>query len=182
MKKINCFMAEEWIVKALDEGLAPEERLRLDEHLRECPACRRMREATEKVIDSVAGDVPADPGEEFWTRYHQSLAARLREKHLQSPWWSRWQVAAAFVLSGIVIISISLAHLDRAVKDRPQGRQVAVEVVNELADLYGPIQEEASSYAASAGQTFTLATSQASYNGAVASWFEVEDDSDQLFM
>jgi len=182
MKKIDCSMAEQWVVRSLDEGLSPDERERLDEHLRECTACARTREETQEVLDLVTGDIPPDPGEEFWRLYDQSLAARLWEKEIKVPWWSGWKVAAAAVLSGIVILSVLTGNFDRPMKDTPEARQIAVEVANELAELYGPLQDESPYYGLSADQILTPLTSQALYNSGIASWFEVEDDPDQLFM
>lgn len=182
MKKINCLTAEQWVVKMLDEGLSADDRLRLEEHLRECPACSRMKEATREALDLVVRDVPADPGEEFWTRYDQSLAARLQEKEVQSSWWFGWKVAAAAVFSGIVIFSVFPGKLDWRVKQTPEAQQSAAQVVNELVELYGPIQEERTAYGLSADQSLTTFMSQASYNGGIAGWFEVEDETDQLFM
>jgi hypothetical protein len=191
MKNLNCRKAEEWIVADLDEGLDHEKRLILEDHLRGCASCGKMREDTALLLSEVAADAPEDPGEAFWKLYRISLDARLRERDISrswGPWRLRawgfgWKPASALAMAILVfvIISVGIFHLWGF---RPSTDQaVSPQLIGELNELYGPVSDELPYFAFTSGDTQFLQASRSSVlDDSSVEWFEVEDEPNQLFL
>jgi hypothetical protein len=142
MKRLDCPIAEDWIIARLDEGLDKQSEQLLQDHLRQCAACRTFRDETTALLSAVAVDVPADPGEDFWKRYDSSLDARLREKALEGSVSGWWRTALVALAASLVIIAVGLGaiqHYQQFSQDRLARSTVLIE---ELGQLYGPVSDD----------------------------------------
>jgi len=185
MRTIDCAQAEELIVRGLDEGLSPERVARLEDHLLHCTSCRALKEETAFLLTEVAADVPKDPGEEFWNRYHASLQAKLHEAQPVRTWGFGWKAAAALLAAGLVVVVIRLG----SVTSRPPeivDSNVAVSLLSDLNEVYGLDQEEEviSEYPRE-GLLASLVVQANGNDSGILNWFEleeIEDEPDNLFL
>jgi predicted anti-sigma-YlaC factor YlaD len=60
------------LVDALEEAL-PE----VEDHLRQCPACRAQLDELRAALDSVRADVPPEPSPLFWNHFASRVNARI---------------------------------------------------------------------------------------------------------
>jgi hypothetical protein len=182
MKTIPCAKATDLIVRDLDEGLDSSDEQMLAAHVRECLHCRQWREETAGILTSIAGDVPEDPGEEFWKYYETSLQARLREADTQTSWSFFRKAVGAMAFAGTVFAVIWLGGID------PRGPRVDRAKVSwspalmlELEQLYGPDSEETLTLTSAREHRVVLAElTGAQRDEEVPGWFEVEDEPNQL--
>jgi Putative zinc-finger len=184
MKTRECYEAEKLIIGDLDEGLTPSEQVRLEHHLSLCEPCRQVREETRALLSSIASDLPEEPGEEFWTFYHQSLDARLKERASRPAWGFWWKAAGVFVAAVIVLVMIRVAVFqphNRQIADR---RVVSSDLVHELEQVYGPTSEELPGGSLYGDQFLTVANARAAthLDDSDVQWFEVEDEAGPLYL
>jgi len=182
MRKSDCSRAEQLIIRELDEGLDPGKRELLEKHLLDCASCRTVREETRKLLTAVASDVPREPSEEFWKHYHVSLNARVQEKAIGRDRGFLWKAAGALLLATLAFVAI------RAVTSEPGKSptletETVVALVQDLDRLYGPQGEEiVASPSSGDGVLETLAANLPRNEELSLSWFEVEDESNNLFL
>jgi len=183
MKTHECNEVERLIVAELDEGLNPSQQELLDNHLRECSACRQAKEETVTLLSSIASDLPEEPGEEFWRFYRQSLDARLREQELRPAWGLWWKSAGVLVAAVIALVVIRVAFF------QPDNRQIAdlrvmsPDLIQELAQVYGPTSEELPRGSVNADQLMAVVDARASrFDDSDEQWFEVEDELGPLYL
>ncbi len=188
MKTINCSTAEHWIVLDLDEGLDQEKQALLQDHLATCEVCLQFRGETSLLLSRFSSDIPEDPGEEFWTRYHSSLRARLQEiepRQSWVTWWATWwKPAAAFALVVLAILAFMIPEFrlgtDQVALDRTT---LSPTLIAELDTLYGPVSEEDPGPSISSEQERSLIGSGASVGeDSSFEWFEVEDEPNYFFL
>ncbi len=179
MKELNCTTAYEWIVKDLDEGLEPKKLDILNHHLQRCPGCRRLREETVALLSCLPADAPAEPGEEFWTRYHSSLAARLREKALsRRPFWSLRGKVAAVAVSGVLVAFIAWESTFQK-KSPEQWHPSATypAVIQELTEFYGPVADEIATGKPSTDRALVTVDSRTLLSSHdLMTWFDFDDE------
>jgi hypothetical protein len=179
MKELNCHTAYEWIVRDLDEGLEPEKLPDLDRHLRHCPDCRRLREETAALLSRLPEDVPPEPDDEFWSRYHSSLRARLQEKALsERPFWSFHWKGAATMLSALAVLLVAVwgPFLSRT-PEKWQQNAAYPAVIQELSEVYGPVPDEMASGPVSSDRVFMTVDSRASaLADDLFAWFDIDDE------
>jgi hypothetical protein len=179
MKELHCATAYEWIVRDLDEGLEPEKLRILDRHIQSCPGCRRTKEEIEALLSRLPADTPAEPDEEFWTRYHSSLAARLQEKALsrRSLWGFRWKAAAVAVSAALVaMIAVEATFQTKSPQNWSQSATYPA-VIQELTDFYGPVADEMANGTSSTDHTLITVDSRTlspSYD--LMTWFDFDDE------
>ncbi len=103
-----------------------------------------MREETAALLSRLPADTPAEPDEEFWTRYHSSLAARLQEKALsRRPFWGfRWKVAAVVVSAALVALIAVESTFQKKSPENWQQSATYPAVIQELTEFYGPVADE----------------------------------------
>jgi predicted anti-sigma-YlaC factor YlaD len=176
MKRLNCPIAEDWIIARLDGCLDNESEQLLQDHLRACAACRTFQEETAALLSAVAADVPADPGEDFWKWYDSSLDARLREKAQEGPILGWWRTALIAVTASLVIIAVGLGaiqHYQQFPQDQLARSTVLIE---ELGQLYGPVSDDGlNSYPSWDKAVAGFAGGFPEY-GHDSLWFDPEDD------
>jgi len=182
MNKLDCTTAEVWIVKALDEGLDLEHLVLLDEHLAGCSSCRRTRAATADVLSVVARDVPEEPSEDFWRLYRQSLHARLAEKDSPAPSWRKWRFTAVAAVAGIALLVVGLWRAAPLLDQASRPAEISHEIIADLEQLYGPVQEEIAAPALSRDQLYALSGIGGYGREVIIGWFEVEDEPDNLLL
>jgi hypothetical protein len=108
---MNCKDARRDTVLAYYGELGPEDRLRWEAHLRDCPGCRADREETRRVLslvtESAPAEVPALDGERAWRGIRAGLRGRAAGRRRGAgPVW-RWSWAGAgtalVLVAGILI-------------------------------------------------------------------------------
>ena len=184
MRKLECHTTSKLIVASLDEGLDERRAAVLQEHIDRCPACRLAMEETRRVLDLVAVDVPADPGEDFWKRYRMSLDAKIEEVEVSREWGFTWKALGAAAAAILVVIALYGGIYGPAQRGIGDGNQ-ALAVLENLSPLFGPDSEEEPSSPADQELTSgALAARQPmmAYDYLATDWFDVEDDPDTLFL
>jgi hypothetical protein len=182
MRRLDCSEAEELIIRGLDEGLDLERVARLEDHLLHCTSCRALKEETASLLKEIAADVPKDPGEEFWNRYHASLQAKLQDAQPVRTWGFGWKAAAALLAAGLVVAVIRLG----SVTSRPPeivDSKVALSLLSDLNQVYGPDQEEEAISGYPRDLILASLVGQVNgYDSGISNWFEVEDEPDNSFL
>jgi hypothetical protein len=183
MRKLTCTSIEELVVRDLDAGLDDKERALLDAHLLDCAACRELRQEMTGLIAALKADAPEDPGEEYWRRYDLSLDAKLREKEMnRSAWGLRWKLAAA----AICVVLAVFAVWEYSMRPDQDGQTLpsrTLALVQDLNELYGPVEEDR--FASVDIQTVAAipADSRIAFlNDGLMTWFEAEDEADNLLL
>jgi hypothetical protein len=184
MKNIDCVTAERWIVQDLDEGLDKEKKTLLQNHVSGCEKCAKLYDDIPVLLSRFSSDVPEDPSEEFWARYHSSLDARLREKEPRESWVMWWKPAAAFGMVIAVLVAFLVVEFRPERVDQSLGQAIlSPALIAELDALYGPVSEEDHDPLVSSGLggiltgSGTLITEDLPFQ-----WFEVEDEPNYIFL
>jgi hypothetical protein len=180
MKTRHCSEAEKLIVAELDEGLNPSQQERLENHLRECAPCSRVREETFALLSSIASDLPEEPGEEFWRLYNQSLNAKLKEQESKPVWSFWWKAAGVFVSAILALVVIRVATLQPGDPQIAARYAMSPDVILELEQVYGPTSEELPPTSVYGDQLFSVVDARSDDN--YEQWFEVEDESGPLYL
>jgi Putative zinc-finger len=182
MTRVKCSVAEKLILNELDEGIEPREKRRLDEHLSNCPSCRLFREETATLVQTIAVDVPADPGEDYWRMYRSSLDARLEEADRSRKLRPGWKLAGAFVMASLVALVYILSPVTPP-KEPGLDAEDKATVIEELAWIYGPEDTDEMGGTNGEDRKLAMSSSQAGYDQIrLPSWFEVEDESNQTLL
>lgn len=178
MRKLHCTKAEELIIRDLDEGLDSEPLALLESHISQCPSCRRFKEEMSSLLASVAADVPEDPGEDFWRYYDVSLQARLQEKSVSRSWGFGLRLAGV-VMAGILAVLVVRWGVMEPQEPKMMDNRVAMLLIQDLNGLYGPVRDEfVIPSSPSNGLLDALTPELSRDDGALGTWFEVEDESD----
>lgn len=179
MKKIKCREAEALILQDLDQGLNPTEKDCLENHLNGCSECARVGEEFRVILTVASSDVPQVPDEDFWIRYDSSLEARIREKELEKePRWL-WKLLGPLVAAAVIVVAVFALTTERYKSNPTQTVSASDVTIEEVDRLFGPSQAEFAPSSQGTGVSMVL-------NGvtedALVRWFEVEDESNQLFL
>jgi len=89
---MSCRSYERWILESLDRRLPPGPSAELEEHLRACPACRRLRAEHAALRGALAGPTPPGPRPGFAAR----VGARIEASGRTEPerLWRAWSLRA----------------------------------------------------------------------------------------
>ncbi|MBI5569730.1 MAG: zf-HC2 domain-containing protein [Desulfomonile tiedjei] len=186
MKTPDCNTIEEWIITDLDRGLSSEEKTLLAQHLDQCGPCRETRDELTRLLSTFRSDVPEDPGQVFWQRYHSSLEARVQERSFQRNrfWNVRWNYAAVAFAAMLLLTAALVTHFqDSQVKPHAMVA-MSPELMQEFQQLYGPVPDEGFDSDGESMERLMLMVEVNSprYADAYLSWFEVEDESSLPFL
>ena len=181
MKVLSCSKAEEWMVAHLDEGLPSWKQERLWHHVRGCPACRQHYRQINDIMDAVRQDVPPEPGEEFWIRFHTSLNVCVQEEvppRRQLPWRNAGAIAATAVLILIVILSDFVPQSPEYPIRPPSSR----EVLMGLYQVYSPLSLDTSFTGWADDDVGNTEHVRFPPDDTELQMWEIEDDPVQLFL
>ena len=105
---MSCEEYTELISAALDGALTPEERVRLDAHLRGCPACRALLDEL-SGLDRALEELNAPVPEGFAGRVMERVAREARPARRKTVYWKKLLPAAA-VFALVVAGASALPH------------------------------------------------------------------------
>jgi hypothetical protein len=182
MRKLTCTNIEELVIRDLDAGLGDEERSLLEAHLLDCAACRELQHEMTGLMAALKTDAPEDPGEEYWRRYDLSLDAKLREKEMnRSAWGLRWKLTAAAICVVLAVFAAWKYSLrpDQDAQTLPARTLALVEDLNEL---YGPVEEDRYASVDILVASIPSDSRIAFLNDGLMTWFEAEDEADNLLL
>jgi hypothetical protein len=74
---MKCSKIVDLLGPYMDGECSPEECRRVEEHLRQCPACRSQLEELRRIEAVSRQTVPADPGDEYWNTFLPRLRRRI---------------------------------------------------------------------------------------------------------
>jgi predicted anti-sigma-YlaC factor YlaD len=102
---MKCKRAETFLSKSLDSLLTNEEKNALEEHLEDCPACRKKRDEYVFIAETLRGEDFPEINPYFWER----LQPRLKESRKFAFWseWKQWSLRAVPV-SIIAVVTLAL--------------------------------------------------------------------------
>ncbi len=120
-RKINALLSA-----YLDGECSPEERRKVEEHLRRCPGCRSELELLRRIEDGSRRTRPPDPGEPYWSTFLPRLRRRIdqeqpqrvpgelgqRIRRLFAP-PVPWIRLAGAVATAVLVVVIGRAFIDR---------------------------------------------------------------------
>jgi predicted anti-sigma-YlaC factor YlaD len=116
---MNCRKAEKLLLKSMDGRLGGRALDLLAEHLRACPACRKIEREYRAMFGLLKEGRDAGPLPRFWER----LEPRLREETELVPllFWERWSLRAipifltlVILLGGFLVFSPQARELDQS--------------------------------------------------------------------
>ena len=120
-RKINALLSA-----YLDGECSPEERRKVEEHLRRCPGCRSELELLRRIENGSRRTGPPDPGEPYWNTFLPRLRRRIdQEQPLQVPGGLGRRIRRLFAppvpwirLAGAVATAVLVVVIGRAFIDR----------------------------------------------------------------
>ena len=146
--------------------------------------CSKLYDEIPVLLSRFSSDVPEDPGEEFWSRYHSSLNARLQEKEPPKSWVMWWKPVAAFGMATAVLLAFLVVEFRPERAEQSLSQAIAIpHLIAELDALYGPVSEEDQDPTVPSelgGILIGLGTLIA--EDAPFQWFEVEDEPNYVFL
>jgi len=117
---MSCRSWERWIVESLDRGLPPGPAAALDNHLRGCPGCRRLRAEHAALRGALASPVPPGPRPGFAARVGARVAAlgRMDRERALRLWCLRAIPVSLFLIGlfvgGLLFMPGAAADLNQA--------------------------------------------------------------------
>lgn len=102
---MECKKYESWLLRSWDGRLSPEEKEKLEEHLKACSPCQQREREYRELLFLLKEAFP-EPQPYFWER----LEGRLRKEKEPFPWFLRkeWALRAVVFSFGLAILFISL--------------------------------------------------------------------------
>jgi len=124
---MNCDLPIESLSAYLDGELSEQEKARVEEHLKDCKACREQLLALQKIDEGIRDDLLEEPSREFTF----GLRRRVMDKIKPAPRRSLFSFApifapvAAAILILVVLIEISPSKRIVSITDRIAYQQIA---------------------------------------------------------
>jgi len=78
----RCKQSKDLFDEALYRELNKEQKLLLENHLRECPKCRSEFEKANRMLNFMKKKVRQEPGSAFWDNYWEKLRDRMEKENL----------------------------------------------------------------------------------------------------
>jgi len=137
---VRCKTAEKWISLALDGRLDGKSRALLDEHLRECPACREAEAGYRSTLALLRTGKEESPLPRFWER----LEPRLREEQKLVPLvlWERLALHAIPAFAALVVLAAGLLFLTPQAQEMTQSETLLMENANPFSETKGLFEEK----------------------------------------
>ena len=105
---MKCKKAERLILLSLDGRLKPEDKINLENHLKNCPFCQMRRKEYISLRETLRSEDFPEPLPNFWER----LQPKLKERRKFEPWplWKQWGMRA-IPLSLLIVAFLAVAVL-----------------------------------------------------------------------
>ena len=104
---MNCERYRDWMTDAAADELPENRRIELEDHVRECAACRQEFQRVRTLLEAIDLAVTAQAAAEPAPRFMEQVRQRIREEASVAPWWNaRWVPAVACAAVLIVAASI----------------------------------------------------------------------------
>jgi len=104
---MNCERYRDWMTSAAADELPENRRIELEDHVRECAACRQEFQRVRTLLEAIDLAVTAQAAAEPAPRFMEQVRQRIREEASVAPWWNaRWVPAVACAAVLIVAASI----------------------------------------------------------------------------
>jgi anti-sigma factor RsiW len=144
---MNCRRAEQWLLKSLDGRLEGREADLLAQHLRACPACRRVEAQYRSMLALLRNGRGEGPLPRFWER----LEPRLREETEIVPllFWERWSLRAIPVFLALVVLIGGVLYITPQASELTRSEALLLENAD-------PISETSQIFAADKSETRTM--------------------------
>lgn len=115
---MRCERAQEWIVEALEDTLAPRRRRALDTHLAACPSCRQEIETTERLFGAldalpIEAEVPVRL-EQATLRAVRIAAAEEAERQAERAPGFRWFRVMVPAFAAAATVAVALVATQRS--------------------------------------------------------------------
>jgi anti-sigma factor RsiW len=101
---MKCQEIESALLGGVNGRLDPKERVALETHLGECPACRTRAEEFRKVWGALDWLPAVEPSPTFDARLRARLAAEKRPAR----WWTRWLLEPRFVVAVAALVVLAV--------------------------------------------------------------------------
>ena len=104
---MNCERYRGWMTDAAADELAENRRTELENHARECAACRQEFQRVRTLLAAINLAVTAQSAVEPSPRLMEQVRQRVRDEAAVAPWWNaRWVPALA--CAAVLIVAASL--------------------------------------------------------------------------
>ena len=104
---MSCERYQSWMTDAAADELQENRRTELENHVRECSACRQELQRVRTLMDAIDLGVTAQAAAEPSPRLMEQVRQRIRDQAPVAPWWSaRWVPAVA--CAAMLIVAASL--------------------------------------------------------------------------
>jgi anti-sigma factor RsiW len=137
---MKCKTAEKWISRELDGRLDGRSRGLLEEHLRACPACRKVQTEYRSLQALLRPGKEESPLPRFWER----LEPRIREEQKIVPLvlWERWALHAVPAFAALVALAAALLFLTPQTPEMTQSESLLIENANPFSETRGLFEEK----------------------------------------
>lgn len=104
---MNCERYRDWMTDAAADELPGNRRTELENHARECTACRQEFQRVRTLMEAISLGVTAQAAAAPSPRLMEQVRQRIRDEAPVAPWWSaRWVPAVA--CAAMLIVAASL--------------------------------------------------------------------------
>jgi len=105
---VRCREVRKWLLRSLDGILDPSREKAVDDHIKLCSRCRKLRQEYRTITHSLRRQPDAEPLPHFWER----LQSKLKDRERQEPEaiWLKWCLRAipvSLILIGFFIGAIA---------------------------------------------------------------------------
>ena len=145
---MNCEAVKEMLWAYLEKEITAEEAVKIEEHLKNCEACREELKFQQEMMETLSGL----PDEELPEGYHTELMQKLQVeaapnvvpfpvRKKKQPVWKQWGMVAAAVL-----VVVAAGGMNGMLEMR-ESQNAAVQEM-QAADVAAPVEEDGETFAA----------------------------------
>ncbi|GIV18425.1 MAG: hypothetical protein KatS3mg023_0176 [Armatimonadota bacterium] len=110
---MRCHQAQQWMNLWLDDQLATDRQVQLQQHLDACPRCRQLAEQWLRAREALRSYPAITPAPDFDTRVWQAIAQRQRTSWTPSPLVRIATSAATGMLVAIILLVVMWLNTPR---------------------------------------------------------------------
>lgn len=157
---MNCEAVKEMLWAYLEKEITAEEAVKIEEHLKNCEACREELKFQQEMMETLSGL----PDEELPEGYHTELMQKLQVeaasnvvpfpvRKKKQPVWKQWGMVAAAVL-----VVVAAGGMNGMLEMR-ESQNAAVQEM-QAADVAAPVEEDGETFAAYNGAADDMSVSE----------------------